>query len=509
MDSARQKMNIDGYLYPQADELTKAVGEAMALQAIPACPGHAILEAPLHGNTIVVRNRTLSGPLRVVTEIEIHTAASEPQHWEEVSPAAKADEGPLGAARRLAQLNIFALLQKITGRTPGPWGILRGVRPTKLAHRFFDQGLAVGDVITRMQDYYGVTGAKAELVADIALRQRSFHLTGDVAKKTVSIYIGIPFCPSRCLYCSFPSNVLPADRGKVEAFLEALELDIKAAAAEIDRYGLTVQTVYIGGGTPTALAADDFERLLTLTRRAFISPLTREFTVEAGRPDTIDDAKISAMQRAGVTRVSVNPQTMQEKTLKLIGRRHSVHDIILVLEKIRSAGNPIINMDIIVGLPGEDEGILADTMDQITGLSPDNLTVHTLAIKKGSLLKSDQEGFDLPGEGAAARMLAIADSCARKQGMVPYYLYRQKYMADNLENVGYALPGRECLYNIQIIDERQTIIGIGPAAATKAVDPGDWRLTSSYMPKDLSTYINHLDKFLDRRRELLARLMES
>jgi oxygen-independent coproporphyrinogen III oxidase len=495
-------MKIDFYLYPQNDELTKAVGEAMALYAIRACAGTG-------GSNIVVRNRTFAGPLRVVTEIEGLNAAGELQLWEEVSPAAQADESPRAAARRLAQLNILALLMKLTGRTPGPWGILRGVRPGKLAHRFFDQGLPLDAVATRMQDYYGVTRAKAELIAGISLRQRPFLLSPEAAKKTVSIYIGIPFCPSRCLYCSFPGYVLPAHRAGVEPFLAALEKDIRAAAEEVAGYGLSVQTVYIGGGTPTSLAAADFERLLTVIRQAFISPVTREFTVEAGRPDTVEDAKIAAMCRAGVDRVSINPQTMQEKTLKLIGRRHTVHDIILVLEKIRSAKIPIVNMDIIVGLPGEDEGHLADTMDRIAGLAPDNLTVHTLAIKKGSLLKNGQEGFELPKEGVAARMLSIADGCARKLGMVPYYLYRQKYMADNLENVGYTLPGRECLYNIQTIEERQTIIGVGPAATTKAVRPGDWRLTSWYMPKDLRTYINHLDQFLDRRHQLLANLFES
>ncbi|MDR3592957.1 MAG: coproporphyrinogen dehydrogenase HemZ [Negativicutes bacterium] len=495
-------MIIDGYRYPQNDELTKAVGEAMALYAIPASPAS-------RGNTVEIANRVIASPYQVVTVLEFSTAADGLQRWEEVSSIAPAGESRRDAARRLTQMNILALLQKLTGRIPTPWGILRGVRPGKLAHRFFDQGLPLTGVVARLQSDYAVTPAKAELIADIAQRQRTLLLSPAEAKKTVSVYIGIPFCPSRCLYCSFPAYLLPADRAALDSFLGALEEDISAAAEVISRYGLSVQTVYIGGGTPTSLPAADFERLLATVREAFFSCATREFTVEAGRPDTLDDAKIAAMRRAGVTRISVNPQTMQEKTLKLIGRRHSVHDIIVVLEKTRSAHIPVVNMDIIVGLPGEDEAQLADTMDQIAGLAPDNLTVHTLAIKKGSRLKDGRAGFELPREGAAARMLAIADGCARKLGMVPYYLYRQKYMADNLENIGYALPGRECLYNIQIIEERQTVIGIGPAAATKAVEPGDWRLTRSYMPKDLSTYINYLAKHLDRRGQLLARLMES
>jgi oxygen-independent coproporphyrinogen-3 oxidase len=295
----------------------------------------------------------------------------------------------------------------------------------------------------------------------------------------------------------------------VEAFLQALYLDIEAAAKLIARHGLEVESIYVGGGTPTSLPSDDFSQVLDWIVSAFSGAALREFTVEAGRPDSIDAVKINSMKKAGVGRISVNPQTMQEKTLKLIGRKHTVHDIMEILEKIRYVGIPTVNMDIIVGLPGEEEADITSTLEQIASLEPENLTVHTLAIKKGSLLKDKQVEYHLPEEKTVTNMLAIADGYTRKWGMVPYYLYRQKYMVGNLENIGYAKAGQESIYNIQIIEERQTIIGIGPAAATKAVNPGNWRLESSYHPKDLKTYVNNIYTCLERRETLLARLFTS
>ncbi|MDR3562745.1 MAG: radical SAM protein, partial [Negativicutes bacterium] len=305
-------MKLDGYLYPQSDDLGPAVAEAMALFAIPTCTeGQAACIA-------VIVNNILEQPLRVATTIECSGSNSE--RLEAVSPAANHGENRRRALRRLTQLNLLALLTRSTGHRPGPWGILRGVRPAKLAHRLIDQGLAFATVQQRMEADYGLTTAKAKLATEVAFHQRPFFLPADVAAKTCSVYIGIPFCPSRCLYCSFPANVLPERRTELDNFLAALERDMHEAAALTDKYGLSVQNLYIGGGTPTSLPDADFERLLTLTGQLFKSPALREFTVEAGRPDSIDDAKIAAMHRAGVTRVSVNPQTMQEKTLKLIGR---------------------------------------------------------------------------------------------------------------------------------------------------------------------------------------------
>ena len=402
--------------------------------------------------------------------------------------------------RWLARLNLYHLLIEITGQASNPWGILSGIRPAKLVHRMLDQGRTPETVLKSLTQDFALQPEKAQLVTGVALRQRPFLLRPEELANKVSIYIGIPFCPTRCLYCSFPANVLPGEEA-TQAFLTALFADMAAAREALSRYGLSVQTVYIGGGTPTSLTLPDLDALLAKTVTLFAGEAT-EFTVEAGRPDSLDDAKIRLLVDYGVNRVSVNPQTMQQKTLKLIGRMHSVQDIICVFGKIRMCNIPVINMDIIAGLPGESVGDMADTLRQITALKPDSLTVHTLALKRGSRLSESVEAYEMPDALVTAEMLSLADQTAKNLGMLPYYLYRQKRMAGNLENIGYSLPGKECIYNIQVIEERQTILGIGPAATTKVVQPCG--LTNYYQPKDISTYINTLPNRLQKRNALLA-----
>jgi oxygen-independent coproporphyrinogen-3 oxidase len=373
-----------------------------------------------------------------------------------------------------------------------------------------DEGKDNSTIIKHLIDDYCLGKEKACLLSDIAIRQRKFIPTIDnPSKNTVSIYVGIPFCPSKCLYCSFPSYVLPDDRKQIDIFLEALTRDIEDMADFIDRHALLVQNVYIGGGTPTSLKGNDFSWLINKVKDAFITDFTREYTVEAGRPDSIDDEQIDIMTRNNVTRVSVNPQTMQQKTLKHIGRKHTIQDIIDVFYKIRRAGIPIINMDVIAGLPGETTQDMKSTMEQLSLLNPDNLTVHTLAIKKGSVLKDHFAEYHLPNAVETRNMLHIAADYAEKLQMKPYYLYRQKYMTGNMENIGFSKKDKECLYNMQIIEERQTILGMGPAAATKAVNTLNWHLDSFYNPKDLQTYIKHLERYLVGRRKILSELFSN
>ncbi len=504
-------MEINGYYLPAAAEgMAGAVADAAALFDLPAAGilSGADIAAQLPADAVFIRNTVIgSAGTTVISEVFF---------WREEGflgcytrrARAGGEEGADAAIQRLVRLNLLAILERVTGHNPGPWGILRGVRPIKIIHRLLDNGLSPREAAARLTANYAVAAEKAELLAAVALRQRPFLHTGLQARRLVSVYVGVPYCPSRCLYCSFPANVLPADHTKVADFLHALEADIAAAAALLARYGLTAETVYIGGGTPTSLGDGDFARLLAKVREAFVSGATREFTVEAGRPDCITDGKIAAMAAAGVTRVSVNPQTMQEKTLKLIGRNHTVCDIIVMFRKIRASGIPVINMDIIAGLPAETEQDMADTLAQIAALDPDNLTVHTLAIKRGSRLADSREEVALPDDRTTAGMLALAADAARSLGLEPYYLYRQKHMTGNLENIGYARPGAECIYNIQIIEERQTVIGVGPAAATKAV-AADHRLDSSYNPKDVATYIGNIDHYIRRREELIAALFST
>jgi oxygen-independent coproporphyrinogen-3 oxidase len=384
------------------------------------------------------------------------------------------------------------------------WGILRGVRPTKLVHKQLDKGQKPEWIRSFLQKEYGLHPSKAGLITEIALRQRS-HL--NTSARNISIYIGIPFCPSKCLYCSFPSFILP-ERQQVAAFLDVLEKELSETKKMVGHYGLAVENVYIGGGTPTSLGNEDFARLLQMTSRLAVNKCTREYTIEAGRPDTINMEKIQLMKRFNVNRVSINPQTMQEKTLKYIGRMHTAQAIIDVFVKMRSAGISAINMDVIAGLPGETAEDIADTLEKIAVLQPDNLTVHTLALKKGSTLKTFIHEHSLTDEAMTAKMLDVCRSYVQRMGLKPYYLYRQKYMAGNFENVGYAKPGVECLYNMQIMEERQTILGHGPAAATKVVDVRNWSLASCYNAKDLATYLHKCDNYAGQKRALLANLFE-
>ncbi len=511
-------MKIKCYILECDDHsLTNAVSEAMALfQLTASVCSDSCKEADIQlpPDSVLVRNDfktdSNAASVEVITEILFWRSIDTLDRIQKHRKAYLAGENPEKLGGRLVRLNILAIMSEITGYNPGPWGILRGVRPTKIVHRLLDKGLDQSTAISRMVTDYGVDKAKAGLITEIAIRQRSFLslLSSNITSRTVSIYIGIPYCPSRCSYCSFPAYVLPAT-DEINAFMTALKQDIAAAAELVAQYNLTVQNIYVGGGTPTSLPGDEFSLLLGLIRQTFISYATGEFTVEAGRPDSIDDNKIAAMRYFGVTRVSLNPQTMQQKTLKLIGRMHTVQDIIDMFQKLRNAAIPVINMDIIVGLPNEDEQDITNTMEHICLLKPDNLTIHTLALKKGSLLKAaalETQRYMLPNEMSIGRMLQSASSYACKMQMNPYYLYRQKYMAGNLENVGYARPGTECLYNIQIMEERQTIIGIGPAAGTKAVDINTWRLQSCYNAKDVYTYIKNLHIYIEERQNLLTKL---
>jgi oxygen-independent coproporphyrinogen-3 oxidase len=503
--NARVIVKVNYYcLADDDDPIATAIGQVMELFGIqPNNPLFSCLEGlPVH--TVLVNNRIsqTKEQLSVTTDIylKLTNGTTEVFSFKQI---ADLDNDEPSLIKRLVKLNVLTAMRQLSSPHAAPWGILRGIRPSKIVHRLIDKGLDKAATSQKLIMDYGIDIKKSELITDIAFRQRKFLLSPERAKHAVSVYVGIPYCPSKCLYCSFPSYVLP-DSMQVERFLQGLNKEIRAIAALIKQYNLEVQTVYVGGGTPTSLGPTQFSDMLSQVHQALVTPATREFTVEAGRPDSVDEHKIATMQRLGVTRVSVNPQTMQEKTLKHIGRKHTTRDIINLFQKIRHAGIPVVNMDIIVGLPGEDEKSITDTMKQIYELRPDNLTIHTLALKKGSSLKANLIEYVLPNERLTQQMLDIATDFAVKMQMEPYYLYRQKYMNGNLENIGYSMPGKECLYNIQVMEERQTIFGIGPAATTKIVKPCNWTLENIFNAKDILTYINKVDHTLQVRCQLLA-----
>ena len=413
----------------------------------------------------------------------------------------RADERYAAGMHRLIKLNLYQLFRREFGLSPAPWGILHGVRPTKIVHRLLDSGLSRDEVVERLCHDYEASNEKAATITDMAIRQKPFLARSD--KKTISIYVGIPFCLSRCLYCSFPANIL-SDKAGLDQFMAVFNKDLMAVKQAVRDYGFRVQSIYVGGGTPTSLPDKYFRDMLTNVWSAFYGADTVEFTVEAGRPDSMSEDKIRTMVDMNVTRVSVNPQTMQQRTLRRIGRNHTPEAIVDMFYNLRQAGIPEINMDLIIGLPGEGVADVRDTMEKVIALGPDDITLHSLALKRGSVLKLNLADYELPEDDTCREMFKTAMDYIYRAGLKPYYLYRQGYMSGQLENVGCCRAGAESMYNIQIMEERQTILGIGGAATSKVVNFHTNRLKSAFNAKDLITYLRDVDIYIDKRAKLIA-----
>ncbi len=393
---------------------------------------------------------------------------------------------------------LYQVLSEYTGRTL-PWGTLTGIRPTRIAMTFLEQGQTPAEIFRYMQDTYFVSEQKGRLCIDIARREREL-LSHIHYRDGYSLYIGIPFCPTTCLYCSFTSYPLAAWKTRMGDYLDALEREI-ADTAQMFR-DRVLDSVYIGGGTPTTLPPEALERLLTRVRSAFDFTHVQEFTVEAGRADSITEEKLRLLQAYGVTRISVNPQTMKEETLHLIGRQHTVAQVEDAFRLARACGFTNINMDIILGLPGETEEDVRRTTEMIEALGPDSLTVHSLAVKRASRLSRWIAENGLQAIRNTDAMMEIAASSAGAMGMEPYYLYRQKNMSGNFENVGYARPGCYGIYNILMMEEMQTIAALGAGSISKRVYP-DGRIERCENVKDVSQYIERIGEMIERKRVLL------
>ena len=396
--------------------------------------------------------------------------------------------------KRLCKLALYDLLKQITGAQP-PWGSLTGIRPTRLVYENLARGMALNEAAAALCQEFDVLPEKAELLRRIIAEQLTLPLP---AAEEADVYLSIPFCRTRCAYCSFPGEAI----GKVEAvedYLSALFEEMVFSAGMMKSAGLRLRALYIGGGTPTALAEPEFARLLERAGELF--PGAYEFTVEAGRPDTITRGKLRAMLDAGVTRVSVNPQTMNDSTLSLIGRGHTAAQTVEAFALAREMGFANINMDVIAGLPGEAPGDFARTMEGITRLGPDSLTVHTLAIKRSSRL--NLERAPLAKGQAAAEMVAMGEAAASAMGMTPYYLYRQKYMAGQQQNVGYARPGAACLYNVDIMEENTSIVACGAGAISKQVFPNrELRIERAPNVSNVAVYVGRVKEMMNRKTEL-------
>ena len=394
---------------------------------------------------------------------------------------------------------VYHILSEYTGMTL-PWGTLTGIRPTKLPMEMYEKGASKGDAIRYLKETYLVSDEKAELCAVVAENEAEVLKNCDY-DHTFSLYVGIPFCPSICAYCSFSSYPLSVWEKQVDNYLDALCKEIEAASTMMgDRKLLTF---YMGGGTPTSLSALQMDRLLTCLEKYFDLDHVSEKTVEAGRPDSITEDKLQVLRKHHIDRISINPQTMNQETLDLIGRRHTTEEVKKAFHMARKAGFTNINMDLIAGLPGETGRHMQRTMDEIVNLAPDSVTVHSLALKRAAFLNQNREQFPVAGADEVNRMIGISHEGALAIGAEPYYLYRQKNIAGNLENVGYARKGCEGLYNILIMEEKQTIMALGAGATTKVVFEDGKRIERVGNVKDIINYLDRVDEMVERKRELL------
>ncbi len=393
---------------------------------------------------------------------------------------------------------LYTALQEETGISL-PWGNLTGIRPTKIAMTMFANGADRQEVAAYLREKHFVSEEKIALGIEIAEREREI-LNRLHYENGYSLYVGIPFCPTTCLYCSFTSYPISAWKERVEDYLEALEQEMNAVA-KMYRDKI-LDTVYIGGGTPTSLSADELDRLLTKLKNTFDFHTVQEFTVEAGRADSITEDKLRVLYRHGVTRISVNPQTMKQETLRLIGRQHTVAQVIDAYRLARKVGFNNINMDIILGLPGETKEDVEATIESILAMTPDSLTVHSLAVKRASGLHKWIEENGVTAYNNTEETMRIAADGARAMAMEPYYLYRQKNMSGNFENVGYCVEGKYGIYNILIMEEVQTIVALGAGSITKRVFH-DGRIERCDNVKEVAQYIERIDEMIERKRRLL------
>lgn len=404
------------------------------------------------------------------------------------------------AFRNSVAREVYKVLAKETGHGL-PWGILTGVRPTKLVYEAITDGQSEDAIRAHLREEYCCSEEKIETSITIAKREHEI-LSGMDYQNGYSIYIGIPFCPTTCAYCSFTSYPLSKFGKLADDYLDALEKEIQFLGTCRQKQRLS--TVYIGGGTPTALNEAQLERLLCMVKKYLPMDEVLEYTVEAGRPDSVTEGKMRILKEYGVSRISINPQSMRQKTLDVIGRRHTAEQIKDAFAMARACGHDNINMDIIIGLTGENPDDVSYTLSEIEKLDPENLTVHTLALKRAARLTTEKDRYEGMEATGVSEMLERTIRYAAEHGYKPYYLYRQKNMAENLENVGYARPGREGIYNILIMEEKQTILAAGAGAMSKFVFYGEDRIERVENVKSLTDYIARIDEMIERKREFMA-----
>ena len=400
--------------------------------------------------------------------------------------------------QRILKQSFYKAAVQLLPKRPD-WGALTGIRPAKLASRALEEGLSEEEARERFLNEYFVSPQRTDLALEAA--KAGLEIKRSLRPEELSLYIGIPFCPTRCAYCSFVSADVQRALKLVEPFLDALDREIDAVAALLPKAGAAIRSIYIGGGTPTTLTAPQLERLLTHIRSAFDLSRLSEFTVEAGRPDTITADKMEVLRRYGVDRVSVNPQSMEDEVLCAMGRAHTAGDIKTAYRIVRDSRLPAVNMDLIAGLPRDTAEGFRYTLDAVLAMDPENITVHTLALKKGSRLMMERQG--LPSGEETARMLDYAWETLDRAGYRPYYLYRQKYMSGALENIGWCRPGFEGLYNVCIMEELHSIVALGAGGSTKLTDPDTGKIVRITNPKYPYEYIGRIEAICREKEDIV------
>ncbi len=447
--------------------------------------------------------KDLTGTLRAAAQGKIQGKTAEHQRPvkipdEKLQPREKAlayDKNQREALRSC----LFMVLRELTGKKP-VWGIFTGIRPVKIVQNMLEASMGCDEIFQTLTEEKFLEKDKARLLIDIAKEERA--LIYPLEQRALNIYVSIPFCPSRCYYCSFPSNDLYRKEGEVQQYLTKLIQELQASIKIINQKNIKVNTLYVGGGTPSILNREQFEALFAALQDLEGYSRLKEITVEAGRPDTFSMEVLQCLKDHGVGRISLNPQTMNEETLIAIGRKHSPEQIHQAYGMIRKVGFESVNMDLIIGLPGETEQSLDHTLEEIAKLQPENLTVHTLAIKTNSYLKEHQDLLTL-GEEGVLKMLDKIEGFTKEHGYIPYYMYRQKNMLGNFENVGYSKKGGQSLYNMKIMSEKETILGFGAGAVSKVVNLKTDEVKRVPNIKGLGHYMDRIEEALKKKEEIL------
>lgn len=380
-----------------------------------------------------------------------------------------------------------------------PWGILTGIRPVKIVHDLLDKNIDEHDIIRVLTKEYKLFINKAELLLNVAKTQREYICHLDINR--YSLYVSIPFCPSRCLYCSFPALPIRKYENYIKEYTSKLIYEIEEISKLMK--GKKINTVYIGGGTPTAIPPNELEKIIQTIYNKFGAKDIKEFTVEAGRPDTITQEYLTMLNRNKINRISINPQTMNDETLKLIGRQHNSEDILRTYYLAKEIGFDIINMDLIIGLPNENLSDINNTLKEIKRLNPDNLTIHTLAVKRGSKFKDTIDQYELQTQETLDAMLNKTLEYANSMSLVPYYLYRQKQILGNYENIGYSKLDKKCIYNIAMMEEKETIMAAGMGSVSKIYFPNENRIERVPNFKDLKEYLERINELVENKRNIL------